>query len=117
MGWRWRVREERTQQQALPQGDPGGHRQVATMVAADHHHGRQSSGQSGQPEEAGELGRQRHPEPGVQQQVQAGLCHQRVQERHCQALEQEGRDAAAAAVAHGHLAHTTTRYNAFSRVE
>lgn len=105
MGRRRCLREERTQQQALPQGDLGGHRQVAAVVATNHH-GRESPGQPA--EETGELGRQRHPQPGVDQ-VETRFRHQRFQERPSQTLEQEGRAAAAAAAAHGHLAHATTR--------
>lgn len=105
MGRRRYIREERTRQQALPQGDLGGHRQVAAVVATDHH-GREPSGKP--EEETGELGRQRHPQPGVDQ-VQTRFRHQRFQERHSQIMEQEGRAAAAAAAAHGHLAHATTR--------
>lgn len=98
------LREERTRQQALPQGDLGGHRQVAAVVPADHH-GREPPGQPA--EETGELGRQRHPQSGVDQ-VETRLRHQRLQERHSQTLEQEGPTAAATAT-HSHLAHAATR--------
>lgn len=97
---RWLVREERARQQAVSSRDVGRHRQVVAVVQADDHR-RQPLGEVAQ--EARELGGQRDQEPGVDQ-VQEGLDHQRAEERHRQAMGQEG-DSAATAASHRHLAH------------
>ena len=97
---RWLVREERAWEQAVPSRDAGRHRQVVAMVQADDHR-RQPLGEVAQ--EARELGRQRDQEPGVDQ-VQEGLDHQRAEERHRQAMGEEG-DSAASTASHRHLAH------------
>ena len=65
-------RRQHAQQQAQQARDPRRHRQVAALVQADDHR-LQSPGLAAQ--EARELGRQRHQEPGVDQ-VAAGLGYQ-----------------------------------------
>ena len=70
------------------------------MVQADDHRC-QPLGEVAQ--EARELGGQRDQEPGVDE-IQEGLDHQRAEERHRQAMGEEG-DTAATTASHRHLAH------------
>ncbi|CAB0034301.1 unnamed protein product [Trichogramma brassicae] len=107
-------RQPAQQHEAVEARDPGRHRQVAALGEADHDvhdHGWRrrrrwwwSVGRVRQ--ETRELGGQRHQEQRGQQQVhQKGLGLQRLQERSGQVVGQEGGQVAAAAGAHGHIAH------------